>query len=196
MLKLVNDYINNQDLTIINELKQGIEDNIRTAANKKVNMNLSRSMNNILKNAAKVSHISKLQYGFYNNGWLVACDSYRILQTKQPIELETTDEPALDINPILGNMNAYDRLRVPTVQELNAHIKIKKAEQKRGEPVYIELEYNLKPGTVTVNAEYLKDMLTAAKYEFVRHEHGTFNPVEFISQTVHGILLPIRKPQQ
>lgn len=196
MLKLVNDYINNQDLTIINELKQGIEDNIRTAANKKVNMNLARSMNNILKSARKERPGHKTNYGFYHNEWLVACDGYRFIQTKEPIELETTDEPPLNIDGIIEKVGYGDLLIVPTIQELNAHIKIEKAKMPRGSKVLIDLPYERYPNdSVTVNAEYLKDMLTATNYEFIKHEHATYNPIEFTAKTVYGILLPIRKPE-
>lgn len=191
MLKLVNDYINTQDLTAINELKQGIEENIRTAANKKVNMNLARSMNNVLKLAKKAPN-KTLHYAFKTDGWLTVCDGYRFIRTKQLIELETTNEKPEFIKNIIDTMNAYDRVIVPTIQELNAHIKIEKAKLKRGESVLIDLHYTQYEDTVTVNAEYLKDILIASEYEFINHEHGKNGPIEFISPQVHSILLPIR----
>ena len=191
MLKLVNDYINTQDLTVINELKQGIEENIRTAANKKVNMNLARSMNNILKSAKKENSRTQLHYGFKNGHWTVVCDGYRLIQTSQNIELEMVDEPPINVDNIFEKQG-YDCLSIPTLQELNAHIKIEKAKLKRGETVLIDLHYTQYEDTITVNAEYLKDILTAGHYDIVNHNHGTYNPITFISSTIQAILLPIR----
>ena len=67
MLTLLNRYLETENIMELNELKQGIEENIREQSNRKVNKNLARSMNNIIKAAKKDNVRLSLHGAFYNN---------------------------------------------------------------------------------------------------------------------------------
>ena len=196
MLTLLNRYFENSNIMELNELKQGIEENIREQANRKVNKNLAQSMNNIIKKAKKDNARVYLHGAFYNDEWLTVTDSYRAIQTREPVELETLEQDKpLDVSSFFeGAYNSKGMINTPTIQDLNAYIKIKKAERANTKEI-ITLGVERKDGEVLyLDAELLKDILTAEEYVLTYQQGNTLSPVIFEGRNTRALLLPVRRP--
>lgn len=196
MLTVLNSYLETENIMLLNELKQGLEQNIRDQSNKKVNKNLARSMNNIIKTAQKDNSRIKFHTAFYNNEWLTVTDGYRAIQTREPIQLETAeqDDP-LDVSSFFDfGYNSGGNIYLPTIQELNAYIKIKKAERTNKTEIII-LGLKRKDGEMMyLDAELLKDILTADEYVLTYQQSNTLSPVIFEGRNTRALLLPVRTP--
>ena len=196
MLTLLNRYLETENIMELNELKQGIEENIREHSNRKVNKNLAKSMNNIIKTAKKDNARLFFHTAFYNNEWLTVTDGYRAIQTRDPIELETLEQDKpLDVSSFFEpGYNSNGRIELPTIQELNAYIKIKKAERtNRHEIITLEIE-RTDGEMLYLNAELLKDILTAEEYVLIYQQGNTLSPVIFEGRNTRSLLLPVRTP--
>ena len=198
MLTLLNRYLETENIMELNELKQGIEENIMEQSNRKVNKNLARSMNNIIKTARKDNSRIMFHTAFYNNEWLTVTDGYRAIQTRDPIELETLEQDKpLDVSRFFTlAYNSNGTIELPTIQELNAYIKIKKAERtNRHEIITLEIE-RTDGEMLYLNAELLKDILTAGEYVLTYQQGNTLSPVMFEGRNTRALLLPVRVPNK
>lgn len=196
MLTLLNRYLETENIMELNELKQGIEENIMEQSNRKVNKNLAKSMNNIIKTAKKDNARINFHGAFYNNEWLTVTDSYRAIQTREPIELETLEQDKpLDVSSFFHEAyNSDGMIYLPTIQELNAYIKIKKAERTNRHEI-ITLGLKRKDGEMLyLNAELLKDILTAEEYVLTYQQGNRLSPVIFEGRNTRALLLPVRVP--
>ena len=196
MLTLLNRYLETENIMELNELKQGIEEKIMEQSNRKVNKNLARSMNNIIKTARKDNSRIMFHTAFYNNEWLTVTDGYRAIQTRDPIELETLEQDKpLNVSSFFEpGYNSNGRIELPTIQELNAYIKIKKAERTNRHEI-ITLEIERTDGVMLyLNAELLKDILTAEEYVLTYQQGNLLSPVIFEGRNTRSLLLPVRTP--
>ena len=196
MLTLLNRYLETENIMELNELKQGLEENIREQSNRKVNKNLARSMNNIIKTAKKDNARVSFHGSFYNNEWLTVTDGYRAIQTRDPIELETLEQDKpLNVSSFFEpGYNSNGRIELPTIQELNAYIKIKKAERtNRHEIITLEIE-RTDGEMLYLNAELLKDIITSEEYVLTYQQGNTLSPVIFEGRNTRSLLLPVRTP--
>ena len=196
MLTLLNRYLETENIMELNELKQGIEENIREQSNRKVNKNLAKSMNNIIKTAKKDNARLFFHGAFYNGEWLTVTDGYRAIQTLDPIELETLEqEKPVDISRLFEpGFNRDGRIDLPTIQELNAYIKIKKAERTNRHEI-ITLGLKRKDGEMLyLNTELLKDILTSEEYVLTYQQGNTLSPIIFEGRNTRSLLLPVRTP--
>ena len=196
MLTVLNSYLETENIMLLNELKQGLEQNIMDQSNRKVNKNLVRSMNNILKTAQKDNSRIKFHTAFYNNEWLTVTDGYRAIQTREPIQLETLEQDKpLDVSSFFEyGYNSDGNIYLPTIQELNAYIKIKKAERTNRKDIII-LGLKRKDGEMMyLDAELLKDILTAEEYVLIYQQGNRLSPVIFEGRNTRALLLPVRTP--
>ena len=83
---------------------------------------------------------------------------------------------------------------LPTIQELNAYIKIKKAERTNTKEI-ITLGLKRKDGEMLyLDAELLKDIITADEYILIYQTSYTLSPVIFEGRNTRALLLPCRVP--
>lgn len=86
----------------------------------------------ILKSAKKMSEFSNIKLGakiIYGNQYI--CDSYRIVKFFEPMELEELDDDSSNslFLDTIEKSRTYDmEIKLPSIQELKAAVKIHKAE--------------------------------------------------------------------
>lgn len=101
-----------------------------------------------------------LTYAYEEDGKTYATNSYYALRTNKKLDLPNVDNERFPrgvvdiINRTIAN-NLTHVNDVPTLSELKAYIKLKKAEQPKGTDVMYELD----SGYSYVNAEYLKRII-------------------------------------
>lgn len=177
-----------------------LREDMRSEANKTSGKaNIEKAMKAIIKNVPE--HQQQLQGAFDCAGMQCACDGYRAIRIKEPIDLPAPPAPCtLDITRLFNDArnNATKPLPAPTLGELKSYIKIKTAENRAKygrdaskHPVI----YSFGDDLPIVNAKYLQDILTAFPNAEI-----TFNtliaPLYFTDAAGDAILLPIHPKQR
>lgn len=128
------------------------------------------------------------------NGRECVCDGFCAVRINTPLGLEKIPAGVdpLDLERLIfdnARLNMGDALELPTIAELKAYIKIKKAENKTG--VIWDFGENLP----AVNAQYLLDVLEALPGAVATpsSRRPFVTAIYFTSDNGDGALLPIRK---
>lgn len=188
-------------------LAADLEDQTRMEiAAKRGTLSAVKAVKGMMKNAAKNSR-KALGYAWEDaDGRQCCCDGFRAfrLNADHHLPLEPRPEDAgepIDLDKIFPRTPA-DRpdmaLELPTAQELNAHIAVKRA-QWAGKRAAFSCEWDFGHGKPAVNAEYLLDTLAVlgdGARAFAIPRTGEMNAhcmIWFASERGDALLLPIRK---
>ena len=184
------------DLTLINVLVS-LRQDIREQANKKAGKgNINKAMQAVIKGVPEYRPNLK---GYFmsgeNNDILTVCDGFRIIRSFVPLDVGELVK-GVDVNSIMdaAKNESIEALELPTLNELKAFIKLKKAEQntRKAKDVIYDFGENLP----AVNAGYLLDILTAfpeAKAYKKAGDIGTVSAIYFVADNGDAVLLPIRR---
>ena len=172
-----------------------LRDDMRREANKAGGKaNIEKAMRAIIKNAPE--HQRQLQGAVVRDGKQYACDGHRAMRLNTPIDLPAPPVPCtMDIGRFFAEAqhNATKPLETPTLGELKAYIKIKKAENKAKYGKNKEtILWNFGEGRPVVNAAYLLDILTAFPDATITFSTTTA-PLYFCHTDGDAILLPVRR---
>lgn len=195
MLKLINSYINENNIGYLNDLKLGLEENIREQTNKqRGNRNVAKAMNTIIKQAKKDGVRPALMGAWIDkeNSALTVCDGYRAIQTWEEVELERIkdEEQQLRIASMIGDKTDYHKeAYLPTLSEVKTFIKLEKAKGVKTPYYMVDTET---PGEqIAFNAAYLVTMLEAMPTRTGYYNSGVTAMYMEYEQT-KGIVLPVR----
>jgi len=177
-----------------------LRDEMRSEANKACGKaDIEKSMRAIINNAPE--HMRQLHGAIVKGGKQYACDGHRAIRLNTPIDLPAAPVPCtIDFDRLFADArhNATTRLATPTLGELKAYIKIKKAENKAkyGKSANKEtILWYFGEGRPVVNAAYLLDILTA--FPDATITCGTMTaPLYFCHTDGDAILLPVRMKEQ
>ena len=187
MLKLLNSFLSDNNYVTIAELKAGLEENIRESVNRNSGKpSLAKAMNNVIKAAKKDGIRPSLMGGFMNDDWLSVCDGYRVIQTKEPIELEMIPSH-LDALKVMIDDHYNKTVKLPTIQEVKQYIKMMKAGSAE-KYIILETEYDEQ---IAFNPVYLLDLLEAIPSEYGQY-NSNIGPIYLENDTTRGLVLPVR----
>ena len=185
------------DQYMLINLLVALQQEIREKANKKAGKgNISKAMQAVIKSIPDYRPSLK---GYFlsgeNKDILTVCDGFRIIRSFESFEVGELVEGA-DITSIMdtAKKDSTEKLELPTLGELKAHIKLKKAEQYSRKAKYII--YDFGEDLPVVNAEYLFDILTAfpeARAYKKAGQAGIIDAIYFEAEGGDGVLLPLRK---
>lgn len=204
--------INNSNLKTIETYKslvKGVKDNIRTAANKAIGKNtLAKNAKVIIKNAIKKQNfITKLHGAWIDkNGKQYVCDSFRILEINEPIELPELPDTVkksgyYEAYKVIEETRAKSvyKLKIPSIQELKAEIKIIKSQVSGKKTQYGGVALTLIDKGLTLNAQYLLELSEALcdiKTIYVSKHNTNINPIFMVNEVGLGFLLPISNTRE
>jgi hypothetical protein len=174
-----------------------LRDDMRREANKaKGKANIEKAMRAIIKNVP--DYRLQLQGAIVKGGKQYTCDGYRAIRLNTPIDLPAPPVPCtMDIGRFIDEArhNATEPIETPTLGELKAYIKIKKAENKAkyGKSANRQrILWDFGEGRPVVNAAYLLDILTAFPDATITYSTLTA-PLYFSHTDGEAILMPIKK---
>ena len=177
-----------------------LRDDMRTEANKaNGKANVEKAMRAIIKNAP--DHKQQMQGAFFSNGKQCACDGHRAMRLSKPIDLPAPPVPfTMDIDQLFtdAQRNATTPLETPTIGELKAYIKTKKAEYKAkyGRKANDKtILWNFGKDRPVVDAVYLLDILTAFPDATITYSTTT-GPLYFCHTDGEAVLMPVRMKEQ
>ena len=168
-----------------------LRDDMRREANKAAGKaNIEKAMRAIIKNAPEYQ--KPLQGAIIIDGKQYVCDGYRAIRINTPIDLPIPPEPCtFDIAGHFAEAqaNAVKPLETPSLGDLKAHIKLKKAENKAkyGKGEYILWDFG--EGRPVVNAIYLLDILTAFPDALITYSTN-HAPLYFSHTEGDAVLMP------
>lgn len=180
---------------ILDRLKAEAEKDIRQQAAKTTgNGNRQKAAERFIKNCKKLHPTKPALHGaFIQNDIQYFTDAYSAFSLPQPLPLENIPENAepLKVADFIKNAreNNGEKLQLPTIAELKAYIKIKKAEKK---PFII---YDFGESLPAVNAEFLLYHLeiNPEAVATISAKIPLISPIYFIGYHGESILLPVRK---
>ncbi len=184
------------DMTLARVLAS-LRQDIREQANKKAGRgNINKAMQAVIKGVPEYRPNFK---GYFmsgeNNDILTVCDGFRIIRSFVSLDVGELVN-GVDVNSIMDEAKneSTEALELPTLNELKAFIKLKKAEQntRKAKDVIYDFGENLP----AVNAGYLLDILTAfpeAKAFMRAGDIGMVSAIYFEAEGGDGVLLPLRK---
>ena len=149
----------------LQNLKKKLESDIELSETKKAGKtNILSAFKYVLKNVPK-EQISLKKIVKSENGELIVCDSYNLIvySGELPIEYEDESTGYINYKPFIPNKidSEYVSLTLPTISQLKCCISEAKAKpRKRGEKITAEYDFG-DEFLCTVNAEYLKNAITA-----------------------------------
>ena len=177
-----------------------LRDDMRTEANKSCGKaNIEKAMRAIIKNAP--DHKREFQGVFFSDGKQCACDGHRAMRLSKPIDLPAAPVPrTIDFNRVFDDAqrNATTPLETPTIGELKAYIKTKKAEYKAkyGRKANDKtILWNFGKDRPVVDAVYLLDILTAFPDATITYSTTT-GPLYFCHTDGEAVLMPVRMKEQ
>lgn len=173
-----------QDL--VDALKQDIRDENNKKAGKS---NTARLAKAIFKSAPESQ--KKMQYAHTEDGIQFVLDGYRIAGFYRPMDLpEWTETPDwFNIKHMLDVELNPEPLKLPTIGEIKAEIKIAKASN----PKFWKCLYVFENGT-GVNAQYLLDFMQGFGESMKIYEYDNFStkyPLWIEADDGFGLLLPV-----
>lgn len=193
LLEMVDSECNVNPL-LYNQLVEAIKKDIREENSKAINPNTLKLAKAILKTA--VEHTggkngdtrNRMRYAWTKDGVQYVLDGYRIAGFFEPLDLpEWTETPDwFNLTTMLDVELNPEPLKLPTVAELKAEIKIAKANKSR-------CMYVLENGT-GVNAQYLLDYMIGFGDSMKIYQYNNFSvkfPLWIEADDGFGLLLPI-----
>lgn len=197
------DNCDSKTIEVYEELIESVKDNIRTATNRAANKNtLAKNAKAIIKNAIKVTFNQSFHGAWIDkNGKQYVCDGFRILEINEPIELpelpntinRTDYFKAYEIIEKAKAEPVYE-LKIPTVQELKAEIKIAKSQFSGKKNKCRSVSLTLIDKGLTLNAQYLLELseaLGGVETIYVSEHKTDTSPVFMTNEVGLGFLLPI-----
>lgn len=177
-----------------------LREDMRSEANKTSGKaNIEKAMKAIIKNVPE--HQQQLQGAFDCAGMQCACDGYRAIRIKEPIDLPAPPAPCtLDVTRLFDDArnNATKPLPAPTLGELKSYIKIKTAENRakygRNASKHTVI-YSFGDDLPIVDAKYLQDILGAFPDAEITFS-TLLAPLYFTDATGEAILSPIHPKQR
>ena len=187
-------YANN--ITLVRVLAS-LRQDIREQANKKAGRgNINKAMQAVIKGVPEYRPNLK---GYFmsgeNNDILTVCDGFRIIRSFVSLDVGELVN-GVDVKSIMdaAKNESTEALELPTLNELKAFIKLKKAEQNTRKAK--DVIYDFGEDLPAVNAQYLLDILTAfpeAKARIQEGEIGIVKAIYFVADDGDAVLLPIRR---
>ncbi len=175
------------DIGPLIELCAALREDMRMEANKASGKaNVAKAMKAIIKTAGK----DKLRGAFDCEGKQCVCDGHRAIRLNSPIEMVSAQGIPSD-----GMKTVFDEamegatvpLDLPTMAELKAHYRIKKAESIGG-----FINYDFGGNLPAVQANYLIDILTAFPDAKAFATESPNKPLYFTCEAGDAVLLPVR----
>ncbi len=159
---------------------------------------LVKNAKRIISNAKKIAAENKSLQGAWidTNGKQYVCDSHRILEINDPIDLPiadtTTPIKCYKIIEDTKRDNTY-MIKIPSLEDMKEQMKIFKKEKKRGRRILLSLGKN----QPVVNVEYLfqiSEALGGIDIVYVNKENPTRYPLYMESEIGTALLLPCLNP--
>ena len=194
ILKKLTEYTNTNEYKLICEIVIGLHENIAIENNKKRNISKDQlsAFNKLIKRAMSDIEIHPSLGGWWKNkeDKQCICDGYScfILNNfiDSPYKLEDNIEP-LNLNTYFKEeISNMFNIKLQTINELNAKLKIFKAEK------------NIKTYVIKINNQFfnIEYLINAMKLldtqEIFMDNDAQFNLIYFVSDKGKGVLLPLR----
>ena len=159
---------------------------------------LAKNANKIINNAKKMASGNKSLQGAWieENGKQYVCDSHRILEINNPIELPMADTAThIKTYKMIEDAKHGDtyELKISSLEEIKEQMQLLKDKKKNGQRILVSLG----KGQPTVNAEYLFQMseaLGGINTVYVNKEKPTKYPLYMENEIGTALLLPCNNP--
>lgn len=132
----------------------------------------------------------------YGDVWYILSDGHRLIRLKEDYaSLPHLEKPFFKTETVSDIMKAplatvyNDKLYLPTLGEIKAHIASEKATRGKGQPIL----YNLPDAETWINADYLLDILQILPDCVAYKPTGNRSPIYFQSDAGDGIILPVHR---
>jgi len=199
ILKKVNNYLLTQNIFDIISLKQELEEEIRKESCKIKGLKMDNAIKKVLKNINN-PNIIQGSYPYKNNR--VFTDSYRLYCINDdygyPKNEELKEPSSIDISKVISNTDMYTQEIKVDILDLEAFVKIRKAEKNLITTPYIlttdHIIHNDKSWQIGFNAEYLLEMLKAFKTDTIYCTTSNVIPclTSLDLDGEFGLLIPVR----
>ena len=169
-----------------------------TAASRGVG-NAAATIQRMLDGMKKKDGRRALHYAWTDEkGRQCVCDGIRAYRLNEPLPLEPRPDDAgtgIDLSKVFPDLCNYDAIRLPSVADVKAHIKIERAKNGRKHTPL----WDFGPRRPIVNAAYLLDIMTVfpdAAEIFASRNASLCEPLCIVSERGDGLLLPVRDKER